>query len=366
MSTPLAGKIKTLIRKSGPISVTDYFALCLADPEFGYYKTREPFGVEGDFVTAPEVSQLFGEMIGIFLIHAWQCHGTPGSVRLCEIGPGRGTMMLDILRVIQKLAPNFYNDLQIHMVETSERLQKAQSQTLVEHKFKVTWHHGFDEVPDGFLLTVANELFDAIPIRQFVKTGQLFRERMVGLDADDNLAFAAGSATLDPDLLPFSASKIPDGTILEVSPARAAVMEAICRRMLAGGGTLLAIDYGSITSGFGDTLQAVKSHSYDPPLASPGEADLTSHVDFEALAAVATRLGLQVNGMQHQGDFLLGLGLLQRAGALGQGRDALTQDAIRIAVQRLAGEGAGNMGELFKVLAVSSPAIELAPFRAPD
>lgn len=366
MSTPLAQKIKAIIRQSGPISVTDYFALCLADPEYGYYKTREPFGVEGDFITAPEVSQLFGEMIGIFLIHAWQCHGNPVPVRLCEIGPGRGTMMSDILRVIQKLAPEFYTALNIHLVETSERLQKAQSQSLVEHKFKIAWHHGFDEVPEGFLFTVANELFDAIPIRQFVKVGPVFRERLVALDANDQLTFAAGPATLDPALLTFPVTNLADGTILETSPARAAVMEAICARMLATGGTLLAIDYGSIASGFGDTLQAVKNHTYDPPLASPGEADLTSHVDFEALAGVAKRLGVQVNGMQHQGDFLLGLGLLQRAGALGQGRDALTQDAIRIAVQRLAGAGAGNMGELFKVLAVSSPSIALTPFKAPD
>ncbi|MEN9895226.1 MAG: hypothetical protein RIR97_1078 [Pseudomonadota bacterium] len=365
MSTPLADKIKSMIRQSGPISVRDYFALCLGDPDHGYYRKKEPFGVDGDFVTAPEISQLFGEMIGIFLIHAWQRHGKPENVRLCEIGPGRGTMMSDILRVIEKLAPDLFANLHVHLVETSDRLQKVQSQTLVEYKFKIDWHADFNTVPDGFLLAVANELFDAIPIRQIIKMGSDFHERMVDLDELGNLTFALGPPVPDEDR-PSLIGHYSDGTILEPAPDRAAFMQTICDRLIAGGGTFITIDYGSLASGVGDTLQAIKNHSFDPPLANPGEADLTSHVDFEALAAVARNAGLQVHGIQHQGDFLLGLGLLQRAGALGQGSSALTQDAIRIAVQRIAGEGAGNMGELFKVLAVSSPAIALTPFEVTD
>ncbi len=282
MTTALGEKIKTIIQANGPISVTDYFSLCLADPEYGYYRTREPFGRSGDFVTAPEVSQLFGEMIGVFVVHAWQRHGTPAGVRLVEIGPGRGTMMADMLRVIARLAPPLFESMTIHLVETSERLRDIQSQTLDAHEGKISWHDGFDEVPPGFTLIVANELFDAIPIRQFVKTPTGFRERMVGLDADGELTFAAGVAGIDPALLPESPQNAPNGTLFEISPARQAVMITICDRLKAFGGTALAIDYGHLVTGFGDTLQAVRMHEFDPPLAHPGEADLTSHVDFEA------------------------------------------------------------------------------------
>lgn len=363
MSTPLAEKIKALIRQTGPISVTDYFAMCLADPQFGYYRTREPFGAAGDFITAPEISQLFGEMMGIFLLHAWQRHGMPSPVRIVEVGPGRGTMMADMLRVIHKLSPALYEAASVHLVETSERLQKIQSQTLVEHKWKISWHTGFDEVPGGFLLLAANELFDAIPIRQFVKTPEGFRERVVGLSADDELAFLAGTASIDPKMLPAPPAGVPTGTIFETSPSREAVMAAMCERLQNNGGTAVIIDYGYMTTAFGDTLQAMLAHQYDPPLASPGEADITSHVDFESLMLQAQAAGVQVNGLMYQGDFLLGLGLIERASALGAGKDMLAQEAIRLGVERLAGTGEGKMGELFKVLCVSHPAVDLVPFR---
>ncbi len=190
MTTALGEKIKAIIQANGPISVTDYFSLCLADPEHGYYRTREPFGRSGDFVTAPEVSQIFGEMIGVFIVHAWQRHGTPTDVRLVEIGPGRGTMMADMLRVISRIAPPLFDAMTVHLVETSERLRDVQSQTLEPHGEKITWHDGFDEVPPGFTLIAANELFDAIPIRQFIRMPTGFRERMVGIDADGELTFA--------------------------------------------------------------------------------------------------------------------------------------------------------------------------------
>jgi len=364
VTTPLAEKIKSIIRMNGPISVTDYFALCLADPDYGYYKTRDPFGRAGDFVTAPEVSQLFGEMLGIFLVHAWQRHGSPEKARLVEIGPGRGTMMADMLRVIARLAPELYTGMTIHMVETSERLRGLQRTTLAAHEGRVSWHDGFDEVPEGFTLIAANELFDAIPIRQFVKTATGFRERLVGLDADDALAFVSGAAGIDPALLP-PGNPPPEGTIFEVAPARAAVMQALSERLRNFGGSAVAIDYGHTVTNYGDTLQAVLKHEYDPPLAHPGEADLTSHVDFETLTAVASACGLHINGCVPQGDFLLGLGILDRAGQLGRGKDAIVQEEITAAVERLAGSGEGRMGELFKVLVVSSPEVELSPFRRP-
>ena len=251
MTTPLARKIQQLIGTNGPISVADYFSICLADPEHGYYKTRNPFGRAGDFVTAPEVSQLFGEMIGVFLVHAWQQHGAPGSVRLVEIGPGRGTMMADMLRVVAKLAPDLHGNMSVHLVETSERLRGVQKETLGTFAERVAWHDGFDEIPPGFVLLVANEFFDAIPIRQFVKTPEGFRERVVGLDPDGDLTFAAGVAGIDVDLLPPQHRSMPSGTIHEISPAREAVMAAICERLNAGGGTALVIDYGHFVSGFG-------------------------------------------------------------------------------------------------------------------
>lgn len=362
-STALGEKIKAIIRTNGPISVTDFFSLCLADPEHGYYQTREPFGREGDFVTAPEISQLFGEMIGIFMVHAWQRHGMPANPRLIEVGPGRGTMMSDILRVVSKLAPTLYQALGVHLVETSVRLQAIQKETLAPHAGHVNWHQSFDTVPAGFTLLAANELFDAIPVRQFIKTPGGFRERMITLDLKGDLAFGVGPAGLDRALLPVDPAVVPDGTVFEISPARQAVMMTLCERLKNSGGTAIIIDYGSMVTGFGDTLQAVKDHDYDPALAHPGEADLTSHVDFQHLAEVAKANGLSINGCVRQGDFLYGLGLQQRVNALSEGKDPQLASLIQAAASRLADDGEGKMGELFKVLVVSSPAVELLPFR---
>lgn len=362
MATALGEKIKALIAANGPISIADYFAICLADPEHGYYMTRQPFGTAGDFTTAPEVSQLFGEMIGIFLIHAWQQHGAPESVRLVEIGPGRGTMMADIMRTITQLAPDLLSAASVHLVETSAKLRSVQAGTLSGYAERISWHDSFADLPDGFLLVVGNEFFDAVPFRQFVKTAQGFRERVVGLDPDGELAFAAGFAGIDPALLPEGHESAPPGTIMEVAPARNAIMQLISRKLKKTAGTALFIDYGHLKPGFGDTLQALLDHRHDPPLTNPGRADLTSHVDFAALAGVARMSGLHVNGAMSQGEFLLALGLLERAGRLGSGKDGLFQQQIHEAVERLAGNGPAAMGSLFKVMAVSSPAVLLAPF----
>ncbi len=364
MSTPLSQKIKALIRATGPISVSDYFALCLGDPEHGYYKTREPFGTTGDFITAPDISQLFGEMIGVFMVHAWQRHGSPSTVHLVEAGPGRGTMMVDMLRVIRKIAPPMFNGIDIHLIETSERLRGVQRVTLESYSSKITWHDSLESLPEDFMLIVANELFDAIPVRQFIKTRTGFRERLIALDDKGELAFAIGSQTLDAQELPPSHPSVPDGTLFEVAPARRAIMQSVSEQLLNATGTALIIDYGHMISGFGDTLQAVRNHQFDPPFAHPGEADLTSHVDFEDLARIATTSGIHLNGTLRQGDFLYGLGLATRASSLANGKRLEDQELIVAAVDRLAGEGAGKMGELFKVMAVSSPACSLEPFRS--
>jgi len=363
MTTPLAEKIKAIISVNGPISVTDYFALCLADPEHGYYKTRDPFGRGGDFVTAPEVSQLFGEMIGVFLVEAWRQHLKPTyNLRIAEIGPGRGTMMSDILRTIRQLAPDLYEAATVHLVETSPALRTIQQATLAFYAGKLAWHESFDQIPPGFLLFVANEFFDAVPIRQFVKTANGFRERLVGVDENGNLGFTIGVTGLDPALLPPGHKAASLGSIVEVAPARMAIMQLLSDRLFDGGGTALIIDYGHLASGLGDTLQAVFKHAFDPPLAHPGEADLTSHVDFQSLAEIARNRSISANGMMTQGAFLLKLGLLERAGALGRGKTPEQQTEIEAAVERLAGTGSQQMGELFKVMSVSSPDVRLAPF----
>lgn len=360
--TPLADKITQLIEQAGPLRISDYFALCLGDPDHGYYQNNDPFGRAGDFITAPEVSQLFGEMIGVWLVHAWQAQGSPSPVRIAEIGPGRGTLMSDALRVIARLAPELEAAASIHMVETSKRLRNVQRQTLVQIKERITWHSAIEEIPAGFTLVVANELFDAVPIRQFAKTSEGFRERMVGLDDDGSLAFGLGPGSFDLSLLPVTETRVPVGEIFEISPARSAIMQAVAGKIVRDGGSALVIDYGHLITGFGDTLQAVYRHDYDPPLARPGEADLTSHVDFQALAEAAQAAGAFVHRPISQGEFLVGLGLVERAGALGAGRDALTQATIGDAVNRLAGEGEGRMGALFKVLAVSGSPAKIAPF----
>ncbi|MBW8638783.1 class I SAM-dependent methyltransferase [Hoeflea sp. WL0058] len=360
MTTPLGGKIARLIRLNGPIGVADYFSLCLADPDYGYYRTREPFGAEGDFITAPEISQLFGELIGVFLVNAWKAHGAPSPTRIVELGPGRGVLMADVLRVVRKLAPDLAATATVELVETSERLRKIQSDALSAYTAPVRWHDDIDTIEPGFTLLVANEFFDALPIRQFVSTDSGFRERMVALnDDDDKLVFSVGSASLDDSLLPAHAA-ISSGTVFEISPARNAVAAKIAERIERDGGAGLIIDYGHLRSGFGDTLQAVREHRYLSVLGTPGEADLTSHVDFEMLAQAMR--GVHVMPVMTQGDFLLALGLLERAGRLGAGKDEDAQQQITAAVHRLAGDGSHDMGNLFKVMCVTGDKLDLAPF----
>jgi SAM-dependent MidA family methyltransferase len=254
----------------------------------------------------------------------------------------------------------------VHLIETSPRLTETQQQTLASHGTKISWHDSFDDVPPGFLLIAANELFDAIPIRQFVKTPQGFRERVVAMDAQDDLIFTTGLASIDPELLPPFPEKQPIGTIFEYSPAREAVMAALSQALKRNGGTAVIIDYGHTISGFGDTLQALRMHEFDPVLAHPGQADLTSHVDFESLSKTAQANGIHINGCLPQGDFLYGLGLKERAETLAANATPDQTLEIAEAVNRLAGEGVGKMGALFKVLAVSGAPVHLLPFRALD
>ncbi|MFC4624874.1 class I SAM-dependent methyltransferase [Daeguia caeni] len=357
----LKQRLKRLIATTGPISVADYMAACLGDRDSGYYTTRDPFGREGDFITAPEISQMFGELIGIWCLGIWDALGRPDNVVICEIGPGRGTLMSDLLRTISKLAPDLVKTAKIAMIETSTRLAAQQRERLAHSGARIEWFERFGAIPAGPLILVANELFDAIPIRQFVKLQGRFVERMVALDAAGNLHFASGAGGIDPALLPKGHEHAPDGTIFEAAPARTALMQEIALRIAEQRGAALAIDYGHLESGFGDTLQAMLKHAYDDVFAHPGEADLTSHVDFAVLEQTARNCGL-VTGMMTQGEFLLAMGLLDRAGRLGAGRDATFQERIRADVERLAAPD--QMGDLFKVLSVCDPATRNFPFQS--
>jgi SAM-dependent MidA family methyltransferase len=359
--TLLKQRIVELIAALGPIPVNEYMALCLFDPREGYYTNREPFGAAGDFITAPEVSQMFGELIAVWLYQAWSAIGRPLPVTVAEIGPGRGTLMKDMLRTFERLDAEFFGNTAFAMIEASPRLTEIQKQTLAHTRATVYWHESIATLPQNPLLIVGNELFDAIPIRQFVRTGSGWRERMVGLDNEENLTFFAGAASLDPSLLPGSAHDAPEGAIVEVAPARSSLMDLIAARIAADGGAGLFIDYGHLDPGIGDTLQAMKGHAYQDVLAKPGEADLTAHVDFAALAETAKAHGLATR-LARQGDFLISMGLLERAGRLGANANEATRERISGEVERLAGPA--QMGDLFKVLAILPKDASNVPFPA--
>jgi SAM-dependent MidA family methyltransferase len=361
--TALKRKIVRLIEMAGPMSVADYMALCLFDPDHGYYTTREPFGAEGDFTTAPEISQMFGELIAVWVYSAWAALDRPLPVTLAEIGPGRGTLMKDMLRTWSALDPKLLDAADLALIEASPRLTEVQKATLRDAPAQPVWMSSVGELPEQPLILVGNELFDALPIRQFVRTEGGWNERAIGLDDRGELAFISGAGGIDPAVLPAGAAAAPAGAVFETSPAREALMEEIAARLARNGGAALFIDYGHRTSGFGDTLQAVRRHAFDPVLGHPGEADLTAHVDFEALARIARAYGLQT-GLVTQGKFLLAMGLLERAGRLGADRGQEARERISGEVERLA--GADGMGKLFKMLAVFPESIRVAPFFQAD
>lgn len=355
----LKDRLRRLITAAGPIPVSDYMATCLFDAEAGYYTTREPFGAAGDFTTAPEISQMFGELLAVWVLSAWRAAGRPAPVTLAEIGPGRGTLMVDMLRTLDRLDPAFIALARIVLIEASPRLAEIQRQRLPKGgRTKPRWVGGISELGATPLIIVGNEIFDALPARQFVRTAKGWRERMVALDGDGELTFAAGPGAIDASLLPRGADEAQEGTIFEAAPARTALMDEIAAHIARHGGAGLFFDYGHLEPGFGDTLQAVRRHAHDDVLAHPGEADLTTHVDFSALAVAAKAHGLKAR-LSTQADFLLGMGLLERAGRLGAGADETTRERLTGEVERLAGPQA--MGRLFKALAVSPQGLRLPP-----
>lgn len=356
----LKDRIVELIRAEGPLSIADYMAICLYDPRQGYYTTRNPFGRDGDFTTAPEVSQMFGELIGAWIVTAWRALGRPEPAIVAEIGPGRGTLMKDVSRTIARLAPELHASADFRLIEVSPRLTEMQAATLRDVPGRFAWHADLDELPRLPLFIVGNELFDAVPLRQYVRIPQGWRELCVTVDGE-SLAFAAGASSLDDALLPEGADQASGGAIVEIAPARSALMHKIATKIVRDGGAGLFLDYGYLQPVVGDSFQALSRHSYADPLADPGKADLTTHVDFAALAATARGLGLDAQ-LSTQGEFLLRMGLLERAGRLGANADEAGRERISDAVERLAGPD--QMGELFKVIAVAPR--PLPPFSSDD
>jgi len=348
--TGFAARLRERIALEGPLTVERYMALCLQH----YYATRDPLGAAGDFTTAPEISQMFGELIGLWTTQVWEGMGRPATLRLVELGPGRGTLMADAMRAVA-LVPDFAAAASIHLVETSPALREKQKATLAAATGKVSWHGTPDDIPDGPAIVIANEFFDALPIRQFMATDRGWCERLVGIAGD---AFAFGlSADAEPGLAPPGRA----GEILERACAGLALLDRLGRRLAAQGGAALIIDYGYVGPRFCDTFQAVQRHAFADPLAEPGDADLTAHVDFFQLARSGEAAGLRVFGPSAQGEFLSALGIAIRASSLKRKASAGQAEDIDRAVERLTGRGPAAMGELFKVLGLSHPSILSLP-----
>jgi SAM-dependent MidA family methyltransferase len=347
----LSDLINLQIRADGPMSIATYMALCLTHPRKGYYKKADPLGAKGDFITAPEISQMFGELIGFFFVNLWQQMQEPKAVTLLELGPGRGTLMSDLLRVATR-APGFAEALDLRLFETNPQFVAEQKRRLAQHAPK--WIDNFDDLGDGPLLIVANEFFDALPIRQFVKGKSGWHERMVGLKGDQRV-FGLSPTPIPEASLPPAVHNAAEGEIYEAALAGSGLMTRLAQTIAARGGAILVIDYGYPFTQTGETLQAVRRHAYADPLAEPGQADLSAHVDFGALSVAAHDAGLTVNPVTDQGDFLRALGIAERAQALIKANPKLAE-TIDSALVRLTAPD--QMGELFKVFCAQSPGLQ--------
>jgi SAM-dependent MidA family methyltransferase len=357
---PLEVEIRRRIEGSGPIAVAPYMELCLTHPERGYYTTGVPLGAQGDFITAPEISQMFGELVGLWAAAVWGAMGSPGSLNLVELGPGRGTMMSDVLRVA-KVMPGFRAAIALHMIEISPLLERLQRQALSFADVPMSWHRSIEELPDGPLMVLANEFFDALPIHQAVMCADGWHQRVIKIGEGD--AFQFGSAR-DPiplfdKMLPRNLSAAQIGDIFEWRADNIAL--EIGRRVVHFGGAALIIDYGHAKSAIGDTLQAVSAHGFADPLVTPGQVDLTGHVDFQALSEAAEGSGARVHGPITQAELLRRLGIEERATALKAGAPVDYATKIQAALDRLTSEERTGMGRLIKAIALSSPKLTVLP-----
>lgn len=347
----LAAILAERIRAGGPMPVAEFMGVCLGHPEHGYYMKQVPFGREGDFTTAPEISQVFGELIGLHLADLWMRAGAPRAVQLVELGPGRGTLMADILRATKGI-PGFHAALDLTFVEMSPVLRAEQKARVPANGApRVRWADRLADIPSGPpLLLVANEFFDALPARQLVKTAQGWQERHVALEGDHLVPVVPPDAPLLDDLVPALLRDAAEGSFYELLGGEEEA-RILNRRLMQDGGAALVIDYGHARHGLGDTLQAMRQHAYADPFDAPGDADLTVHVDFQQIIERAG-YGLRVLGPVGQGRFLRALGLDIRTAVLAKSNPPRAEELVS-ASRRLA--DADQMGTLFKVLSLSSP-----------
>jgi NADH dehydrogenase [ubiquinone] 1 alpha subcomplex assembly factor 7 len=364
-SAPLLDHLIRSIRITGPLTVADFMSAALGHPRHGYYMTADRFGAAGDFITAPEISQMFGELVGLWCADTWDRLGRPQAVTLVELGPGRGTLMADALRAVDGVLPAFTAAVRLHLVETSPVLRRRQGEMLA--RWRPTWHDRLSDVPEGSegsetspLLVVANEFFDALPVRQFQRGARGWAERLVGLDeAETGLCFRLGATDgpstrlIPPRLRAASPELVPPGTVIDLGLTGQAVAGELGQRLARTPGAALIIDYGHTAPVPTDTLQALRRHAPAPVLADPGDADLTTHVDFGALAEAATAAGARAHGPVSQGAWLQALGITTRAAMLRRNATTAQAQDINAALHRLTADDA--MGTLFKVLALTAP-----------
>lgn len=356
MAISSADALKRLLSENGPMSVADYMAWCLTSGESSYYRGGNPLGASGDFVTAPEVSQIFGELIAIWCVTVWKAMGEPELFVLAELGPGRGTLMQDAMRAA-RAAPRFLEAAQIHLVETSATLKEAQKKALTNF-CAPSWHKTMEKVPGGPLIVIANEFFDALPVEQHIYEDGSWHRRVVKLNGSDKPSFAAGRLALPPvELLPANPPR--DGDILEHRPAASDLIGEFGRRAGNAPVAVLIADYGYERRDYGDTLQAVRAHGYANPLETPGECDLSAHVNFAELAHAAGIAGLDVWGALSQSEFLLSLGLEERLRQLMSSAGEDQRAALFLGARRLVDPY--QMGSLFKVMAMTSPGLPPPP-----
>lgn len=355
--TALPPHIAEIIKKRGPISIAEYMELALQHPEHGYYKKGDPLGLGGDFITSPEISQMFGEMIGLWCADVWRQMGRPSRLALAEFGPGRGTLMQDALRATAKIS-GFHDALNLFLLESSETLQATQHEKLAQHR--PSYLVDATALPRLPTILIANEFFDALPIRQFEKTFQGWAERKVGLDENGKLAFVL--EPLDPAVMFVIAEGMKDampGTVYEISFAALTIMRDLARHLAQQGGAALIVDYGPVEPSGKPTLQAVSKHGSAEILDNPGDNDLTAHVDFAALKATALAQEALALGPIGQGEFLTTLGIELRAGQLKQNAAPEQAKEIDVALHRLTDPA--EMGSLFKALAIASPPYKELP-----
>lgn len=363
-TTALGRELNRIISAEGPIPVERYMGLCLGHPTMGYYTTRNPFGTDGDFITAPDISQIFGELIGLWSAEVWRMLGSPREINLVELGPGRGALMADALRAA-RVAPSFRNAVRLNLIETSPVLRQMQRRALSAEgelsSIPVAWRDSVEDVPEGPMILIANEFFDALPVRQYMRAADGWRERMVGLGADGGLMFG-----LAPEIEPALETLTGDeGAVMEIAVTGLNMLSGLADRLRRFGGAALIIDYGHGVSATGDTLQAMRRHQYVHPLASPGEADLTTHVDFGALARTALSRGVVVDGPVEQGSFLRALGANARAEHLKRSAREAQRRTIDDSLRRLTSSEPGGMGALFKVMAIAASQLGPLPGLAP-